>query len=109
MLVRIAATLALVVATAACTNGASPTGIPELSCPPGAALTYANFGHDLIARKCMSCHDTESPRLGTQELVRAAARLILDEAVYTDAMPEDTGMALSDRQALGEWLACGAP
>ena len=108
MLVRITATLALVVA-AACTNGASSTGISELSCPPGSALTYANFGHDMITRKCMSCHDQELPRLGTQEQVRAAASRILHEAVYTNAMPEDLSMDLSERQLLGEWLACGAP
>jgi len=35
--------------------------------------------------------------------------LILQNAVYTDAMPQNADMPLMERENLGEWLACGAP
>ena len=47
--------------------------------------------------------------LTTQADVQRYAASILDEAVYTDAMPEGRDMALATREQLGEWLACGAP
>lgn len=95
---------------AACTSsGGTSTGIAELSCPPDSTLTYANFGQAMIDSQCMSCHDTKSPKLGTQAQIQSRAKQILDAAVYTDAMPEDGAMSLEERQLLGEWLACGAP
>ncbi len=94
---------------AACSSGATSTGISELTCPPGSTLTYANFGEAAIEEHCMSCHVRESPQLGSHSHVKLQAGRILDEAVYTDAMPQDAEMSLDERRMLGEWLACGAP
>ena len=108
MLVRLAAVAALL---SACT-GANSTGIEPVSCPPaGTTLTYANFGEELFAANCTTsgCHDRKSPQLTTQAAIQQHASAILDEAVYTDAMPENHDMPLMEREKLGEWLACGAP
>lgn len=94
---------------AACSSGATSTGIEQLSCSPDSTLTYDNFGGDMIAAQCMSCHDSESPKLGTLAQVRSHAQQIMEAAVYTNAMPEEGTMSLEERRLLGEWLACGAP
>jgi hypothetical protein len=102
---------ALAVLLSSCT-GASSTGIEPISCPPGGTqLTYVNFGEELISSNCTTrgCHDQKSPRLTTQADIKAHASAILDEAVYTDAMPENRDMLLAEREKLGEWLACDAP
>lgn len=108
MLVRLVTLFALASVTA-CTSGGQSTGIEPLSCPTDSTLTYASYGQAVIEAKCMSCHDTEGPILGTQAQVQAHASQILDAAVYTDAMPEDGTMTIEERRQLGEWLACGAP
>lgn len=100
--------LLLVCVLGAC-NGASSTGIAEVSCPPDSTLTYTTFGQPLIAEHCLSCHDSKSPALDTQAAVQRASSSILDAAVYTSAMPEDHDIPLALREQLGEWLACGAP
>lgn len=100
--------LLLVVLLGACTSATS-TGIQPVSCPPDSTLTYASFGEELIANHCLECHDHEGPTLLTQSSIRQHASEILDNAVYTDAMPEDADMPLMEREKLGEWLACGAP
>lgn len=105
------ATALVLIAASACT-GASSTGIEPMACPDtGTALTYANFGEELIATNCTTkgCHDRKQPVLTTQSAVQQHASAILDEAVYTDAMPENHDMSLDDRRRLGEWLSCGAP
>jgi hypothetical protein len=109
MLVRLATLVALF--CAACT-GASSTGIDTVSCPPeGTALTYENFGKPLMDSTCAKsgCHDHRQPVLTTQSAIQQHTAQILDEAVYTDAMPKSADMALAEREQLGEWLACGAP
>ena len=80
-----------------------------MSCPPESTLTYANFGEELVANHCLECHDNERPTLLTQSTIQTNASKILQEAVYTNAMPEDSDMPLAEREKLGEWLACGAP
>jgi uncharacterized membrane protein len=74
-------------------------------------LTYANFGEELFVANCTThgCHDRKNPVLTTQAQIQAHASAILDEAVYTDAMPDSGDMPLRERELLGEWLACGAP
>ena len=109
MLVRIAAVVALL---SACTGGATSTGIDPITCPPeGTNLTYANFGEELFADTCAmsGCHKSQSPVLTTQAAIKAHASAILDQAVYTDAMPRNRDMPLAEREMLGEWLSCGAP
>lgn len=109
MILRSAICVALL--CSGCT-GASSTGIDPMSCPPeGTLLTYVNFGKPLIDRTCVKagCHDHRQPVLTTQSAIQQYTSQILDEAVYTDAMPESGDMALAEREQLGEWLACGAP
>jgi len=101
--------VAALLLVAACTSGASSTGISQLSCPPDSTLNYANFAQDAISTHCSSCHDNKSPRLMTQGEIKAQASQILDAAVYTDAMPAGGSMTLDERKLLGEWLVCGAP
>lgn len=110
MFARKVAVLSLLLAPlAACSTSAQSTGIEQLSCAPDSTLTYDNFGKESIHAHCMSCHDTESPALGSLAQIRSRANQILDAAVYTNAMPEDSDMTLEERRLLGEWLACGAP
>ena len=85
------------------------TGIVA-TCPPDSSLTYEGFGQLMIEEHCLECHaGNEAPRLDTIESVRTHARTIMHEAVETTKMPEGRGMTLEQREALGEWLACGAP
>ena len=96
---------------AACTSATS-TGITSsnLSCPSDSTLTYANFGSDFMSTNCLSCHATrDSPHLTTQATIQANASRILDQAVYSTAMPQGGDLSTEERQMLGEWLACGAP
>jgi uncharacterized membrane protein len=96
---------------AACTS-ASPTGITaqEVACPTDSTLTYASFGESFVRDNCLSCHaGKDSPNLSTQIAIKQNTTRMLDQAVYTDAMPQDSNMALAERQMLGEWLSCGAP
>lgn len=73
-------------------------------------LTYDNFGEQFIGDHCLECHSgDEPPRLNTQAQVHANTRRILEQAVFTTQMPEDEDMPIRDREALGEWLACGTP
>lgn len=96
-------------AVGACTTAES-TGLEPVSCPTGSTLTYQNFGATFMANNCAHCHDAkEKPTLATQAQIQAHADDILQEAVYTTAMPEDSAMTLSERSQLGEWIACGAP
>jgi hypothetical protein len=104
--------LVMIVALLSACTGANSTGIEPVSCPPtGTTLTYANFGQPLFATNCttVGCHDRKSPVLTTQSAIRQYTEAILDEAVYTDAMPQNHGMPIMEREKLGEWLACGAP
>ncbi|HEY4239100.1 MAG TPA: hypothetical protein VGM88_04765 [Kofleriaceae bacterium] len=99
----------LYLALAGCTSAAS-TGIATVSCPTDSTLTYTNFGEAFVSDNCLSCHASrENPRLGTQAEIQSNSSRILEAAVYTDAMPQNTSMDVSERELLGEWLACGAP
>lgn len=99
----------LVTASSACTTAQS-TGIDSVSCPTDSTLTFTNFGEAFFSDYCTSCHTSrESPTLATQAQIQAHASQILEEAVYTTAMPEGTDVSTAEREQLGEWLACGAP
>jgi uncharacterized membrane protein len=99
----------LFLALTACTTAQS-TGISAVSCAPDNTLTYASYGQAFIQDNCLSCHKSkERPYLNTQAQVQANASKILQQAVYTTAMPEDADMAIADRETLDQWLACGAP
>jgi hypothetical protein len=93
-------------------SGANSTGIEPISCPPtGTTLTYANYGDEFFAANCTTagCHERKNPVMTTQAAIQQNTSAILDEAVYTDAMPENHDISLAERRMLQEWLACGAP
>lgn len=97
--------------TVGCT-GAESTGITAstLQCPTDSTLTYETFGESFISDNCLECHASkEKPLLNTQAQVQANASKILEEAVYTTAMPEDGSMTTAQREMLGEWIKCGTP
>lgn len=101
--------IAVTLALGACTTAES-TGLEPVSCPPNSTLTYQSFGATFMANNCLSCHSSkEKPALGTQSAIQQHLDDILQEAVYTTAMPQDSSMTLSERSQLGEWIACGAP
>lgn len=104
---RIALLLACVTG---CTSSPTSTGIATVTCPTDSTLTYENFGSAFMTDNCLSCHTSqEQPHLNTQALIQTNASRILQEAVYTNAMPQDGDLTTAERQTLGEWLACGAP
>jgi hypothetical protein len=113
-------TVLIALAALAAVNGCSedpgktlgdPTGSV---CPPESTVTWATFGQAFIHENCARCHDEERPRIVTQADVQANLELI-DRAAAAGPegvntyMPEDRGVPESQRRALGEWLACGAP
>lgn len=103
--------MALCLALGACTSAES-TGITysTLTCPTDSTLTYETFGQSFIADNCLECHaGKERPRLDSQAQVAANASKILQEAVYTTAMPQDSSMTTAEREMLGEWIKCGTP
>lgn len=88
------------------------------TCPPNSTLTYDSFGKSFFQTNCLRCHShatkNQDPNFDTVDQIRANKSDIDEEAASgpkatnTD-MPEDGDIALTDRQQLGEWLACGAP
>jgi uncharacterized membrane protein len=97
------------IALAGCTSVTS-TGITSASLSCDSSLTYANFGESFISTNCLSCHaSNEHPTLSTQAEVQANSSQILQEAVYTNAMPQNADLSNDERTLLGNWLTCGAP
>jgi len=97
------------IATSACT-GAQSTGITESQLTCDTSLTYASFGQAFMSTNCGGCHaGKERPDLSTQAAVRSNSARILQEAVYTTAMPQDADISKDERMLLGQWLTCGAP
>jgi len=117
---------------AACGNDDPPTQAPEpglssgSTFPPSSTLTYENFGIQFFEDYCTRCHST-MPENGTRsgaprgldwdqiDIVRAYAMQIDKmaaagpDATNTGMPPRDPRPTVAERQALGEWLACGAP
>jgi uncharacterized membrane protein len=101
--------LSLVLSVLAGCTSVGPTGLTSQNVTCDTTLTYENFGSDFISTNCLSCHNNESPRLTTQAQIQSNASRILQEAVYTNAMPENNDISLDERKLLGQWLTCGAP
>jgi uncharacterized membrane protein len=100
--------IVVVACTTAC--GAQSTGITESDLTCDTSLTYASFGQAFIETNCSSCHaGKESPNLSTQAAVKSNSSKILQEAVYTTAMPDGADLSNDERMLLGQWLTCGAP
>jgi hypothetical protein len=100
-----------------CIPPADEVAVP---CPSeGTTLTYEDFGAPLLARHCNGCHAANSTnRRGAPvdvtfdaiDEVRALAGFVFDRSVEADSMPPGPeGPTRAEREALGEWLACGAP
>lgn len=100
--------LLFIVVLAGC--GAQSTGITESDLTCDTSLTYANFGQAFIETNCSSCHaGKDSPNLSSQSAVKSNSSRILQEAVYTTAMPDGADLSNDERMLLGQWLTCGAP
>ncbi len=86
-------------------------------CPDDSTLTYRNFGQPFFQENCLSCHGAggpQSPKFVTLEQVRASASRIDGVAAagpkgVNTFMPQGKTVPTSEREKLGEWLACGAP
>jgi mono/diheme cytochrome c family protein len=90
--------------------------IADHPCPPGGtAHTYETFGREFFATHCGSCHGGtngySSRAFNTLENIRAQRDNIFKNAAdgNTAMPPGPDGIPAAERQALGDWLACGAP
>ncbi len=92
------------------------TEIDEVPCPPeGTNLTYEGFGKGFFATHCTRCHGGNegysSRAYTTVESIREdRERIFINAAADNTYMPPgpddpDPGQ----REALAEWLSCGAP
>ena len=106
---RAVAALLAGAALAGCMSMAEQTDVDTVTCPRGSTLTYDNLGAPFVAEHCLGCHTTEAPVLTSQAQLVASSAAILDDAVYTTAMPADAAVSDDERALFGEWLACGAP
>jgi hypothetical protein len=97
------------------------------SCPPGSTLTYETFGRHFMKEYCTRCHSSElhgAERNGapsdhdfdTLAALLATDRRHIDEMaaagpehVNTAMPPTDPKPSTSERELLGEWLACEMP
>ncbi len=91
------------------------------SCPPdGTELSYENFGETFLNRHCQSCHASDA-----KERDGAPGAYVFDtrddvvdfiDRIYERSAGDNTSMppgpddpSEEEREALAEWLACGAP
>ncbi|MDQ3367514.1 MAG: cytochrome c, partial [Myxococcota bacterium] len=95
-----------------------PLELADQPCPDtGTALTYESFGRRFMADHCDRCHTTARSgapvgyRFDTHaDVERHAARIFIRAAGPNVTMPPGPDdPSLADRDALAEWLACGAP
>jgi hypothetical protein len=124
---------AIAIAAAACGSSGSETeeGLePRSDCTSadgGSELTYETFGRDFMTRYCVRCHSAElssSQRNGAPsdhdfdtlqgiqatELEHIAAMAAATPTRVGTLMPPNGDMpSRAEREALGAWLACGAP
>lgn len=107
---RLTPLLALVVA---CSPG---TELSEYPCPPeGTAHTYENFGQSFFQKYCVECHGGPNA-YSSRAFVTVEAIRDQRERVFINAAADNTYMppgpddpTEEERDALAEWLACGAP
>lgn len=93
----------------------------EAICPEGGTtLSYENFGRDFIGSECQTCHAS-----GAKERRGAPTHISFDDLeavrewadrIYERSAGDNVSMPPgpvdpdpATREALGEWLACGAP
>ena len=106
----------LVVLVAACAP--APVPLDDGGCPPGGTqLTYAGFGAGFFASYCNECHSTSQHgapaayKFDTLDEVRMHADRIFVRAAgpNTTMPPGPDDPPEAERDALAEWLSCGAP
>lgn len=106
----------VLVVVAACAP--APVAIDDMTCPPGGTpLTYASFGRGFFASYCNACHSSaqhgapEAYQFDTLDEVRLHADRIFVRAAgpNTTMPPGPDDPPEDDRDALAEWLSCGAP
>jgi len=91
------------------------------TCPPeGTNLTYETFGAQFLAKRCQTCHARNvANRHGAPDKYAfdgpADVHQWIDR-IYDRSAGDNTSMPpgpvdppLAERDALEEWLACGAP
>lgn len=104
------------------TIDSADTFVPGRACPPDSSLSWDNFGQRFMERHCTHCHSadlsgdvarSDAPAvvdLDTVEGVRAWTLRVYERAADDNSgMPPSGSVSQSDRRALGDWLACGAP
>jgi cytochrome c5 len=101
----------------------APTGS---ACPPESTLTYESFGRAFFEEYCQTCHASTvrggarqgAPRSHTYDdramILAEREEIDLRAAAGPEAINEDMPRtypvpSTSEREQLGEWLACGAP
>jgi hypothetical protein len=98
----------------------APETLAERPCPDDSWLTFEDFGGPFLYDWCTGCHSSDMPdgqRQGapltvdfdTLEDARAwADRIWARAGDHNATMPPIGGPEETERNALGEWLACGA-
>jgi hypothetical protein len=98
-----------------------PVEIDDHPCPPGGTtLTYEGFGKPFVDGHCQSCHASRSAdRQGApgevhfdtrEDVQRQRARIFVRAASTNTSMPPGPDDPPDgERDALADWLACGAP
>ena len=97
----------------------APVG--EVVCPPDSLATWDNTGAPFLLTWCTACHASSLTEDARQEAPaeldfddldrflpyadRAGVRTVDDDA----GMPPAGGPSQAERDAFGEWIACGAP
>ncbi len=106
----------LVAGIALVTGCSGATTIDERACPPGGtAYTYENFGKAFFTTHCTTCHGGanaySSRSFASVESIRGSReRIFANSAADNEAMPPGpSGPPRAERDALAEWLRCGAP
>jgi uncharacterized membrane protein len=117
---------ALVLSLASCGSDGLGTGVEEVECPKNSTLTYENFVQPFMAEYCTTCHSASVPvsqREGApenlnfdteQSIIDNAGEIIKQAAAgpgfRNTKMPEGDGPkpSNSEREMLGEWIACNA-
>ncbi len=111
----------------ACDHGHEDEGPPSgATCPENSTLTWDTFGKGFMESYCTRCHATSvtgSARQGApSDHNFESAALVRMQLEHIDQLaaagPDSTNTEMplgdptpteSERQQLGEWLACGAP
>jgi len=97
------------------------TDLEDVSCPPeGTDLTWENFGEGFMLAHCNRCHSVSvDDRQGApiayvfdtyEQAYALRDRIFIRAAADNVTMPPGPDdPPLDEREALAEWIACGAP